>query len=183
MPRKSRIQTDLSAEDLEAFNRLLAGGRLTIDDLQDWLEARGYDISRSAVGRHVKSYSQVAERLRQSREVVEALARELPDAATQGKQGRLLVEMTRGLAFDLLERMQAEGDAAPKDIQALGKAFAELGRAARLDQDFEEKVAKLKEQTRREYEAELKRKIEEAAGKGGFDAAAAEEARRILGFA
>jgi hypothetical protein len=137
MGRKSRIDTELSPEDLAEFRCLLGEGRLTIDDLTDWLEARGYEISRSAVGRAAKKQAIVAARLRESRAVTEALSRDLGEAALQGKQGRLLVELGRGIAFDYVTNKE-EADA--KDIMMFGKALSEFARAARLDQDFEEKV-------------------------------------------
>ncbi|KAA5603763.1 DUF3486 family protein [Roseospira marina] len=144
MGRKSRIDTELSPEDLSEFRRLLVAGRLTIDELTDWLEARGYEISRSAVGRAAKRQALMAARLRESRAITEGLVQELGDAATQGQQGRLLVEVSRSLVFDFLTQVQdAGGDGAaldPKDVMMLGKGLAELAKAARLDQDFEEKV-------------------------------------------
>ncbi len=141
MPQKPKIQTELSPADLAEFNRLLASGRLSIDGLVLWLEGHGYDISRSSVGRYAQNFDQVARRLRESRQVTEALVQKLGDAATQGEQGRLLVEMTRGLVFDLLAKVQAE-DAVldPQSIMQLGKGLAELGKALRYDQDYEVKI-------------------------------------------
>ncbi|GEO82283.1 DUF3486 family protein [Pararhodospirillum oryzae] len=143
MPRKSRIEMELPPEALAEFNRLLGTGRLTVDGLCLWLEGQGYDISRSAVGRYSKGYAQVAERLRQTREVTKALTTELGEAAAEGQQGRLLVEMARGLVFDFVTKAQ-DGEALDaKEVALLGKGLAEMARAARLDQDFEERVAKV----------------------------------------
>lgn len=141
MPQKSRIEIELSDADRAEFNRLLATGRLSIDALTTWLEGKGYEISRSAVGRYAQGYERTAARLRQSRAITESLVSELGDAATQGKQGRLLVEMARSLVYDLMDKLQVkEGVADPKDAMMLGKALAELGKALRFDQDFETKV-------------------------------------------
>lgn len=145
MGRKSRIETDLSAEDLAEFRRLLGSGKLTIDDLVEWLGDRGYDISRSAVGRAAQKQAAAAQRLRESRAITESLVQELGEAATQGQQGRLLVEMARSLVFDFLTQAQGgqDGEAAgldPKDVMMLGKGLSELARAARTDQEFEEWV-------------------------------------------
>lgn len=141
MPAKSRIETELAEGDLAEFRRLLATGRLTIDGLTLWLEGRGYEISRSAVGRYAKGFDQVAAKLRESRQITAALVAELGDAAAQGKQGRLLVEMARSVVFDLLMKLQSEdAEIDTKDVQQLGKGLAELGRALRLDQDFELKI-------------------------------------------
>ncbi len=164
---KPRIETDLSEADLAEFRRLLATGRLSIDALTLWLEGKGYEISRSAVGRYSKSFEQVAAKLRQSREVTEALVAELGDAAAQGKQGRLLVEMARSLVFDFLMKLQSEdAEINSQDVMQLGKGLAELGRALRLDQDFE---IKIRETARREAaEAAAKAVDEEAAVNRGL---------------
>ena len=142
MPQKPKIETELSESDLSEFRRLLATGRLSIDGLCTWLEGRGYEIGRSSVGRYAKNFDEVAAKLRESREVTDALVAELGDAAAQGKQGRLLVEMTRSLVFDLLMALQSGEEALdPKSVMMLGKGLAELGKALRLDQDFETKIA------------------------------------------
>lgn len=141
MPGKSRIETELAETDLTEFRRLLATGRLTVDALTLWLEAKGYEISRSAVGRYAQGFEAVAAKLRQSRQMAEALVAELGDAATQGKQGRMLVEMGRSIVFDLMMKIQSgESNVDTKDVQQLGKSLAEMARALRLDQDFETKV-------------------------------------------
>ncbi len=142
MGQKSSIETELSDEDRAALNKMIVSGKWTIMGLLEWLGERDYEISRSALGRHKRKVDRVAERMRQSREVTEALTKELGDSALQGKQGRLLVEMTRGLVFDLLDKIHdddAEG-LAPQDVMMLGKGLAELGKALRLDQDFETKI-------------------------------------------
>lgn len=146
MATKPKIETELSEEDLKAFRHLMATGRCSIDDLVSWLGKRGYEISRSSVGRYSQNFERVAARLRESRQITEAITTELGDAAVQGKQGRLLVEMTRTLVFDMLMKFQEEdAELDTKDVMMLGKGLAELGKALRLDQDFE---TKLREQIR-----------------------------------
>jgi|GEM_PF-6405595 len=143
MGRKSRIETELSEGDLVEFRRLLGSGRLTIDELTDWLDGHGYDISRSAVGRAAQRQAALAARLRETRAITDGLAAELGEAATQGRQGRLLVETSRSLVLDFLTRAETgEGGLDPKDVMMLGKGLAELAKAARYDQDFEERVEK-----------------------------------------
>lgn len=177
---KSRIETELSDDDLAEFRRLLGAGRLTIGALAAWLAGRGYEISRSAVGRYSQKFETVAAKLRQSRAVTEALVTELGDAAAQGKQGRLLVEMTRGVVFDLLTKLQTEEvEIDTKDVQQLGKGLAELGRALRLDQDFELKVrqAALKEAAEK---LESVTREAKAAGEKGLSEDRIAQLRRVL---
>ncbi|MBB4268164.1 phage protein Gp27 family protein [Roseospira visakhapatnamensis] len=186
MGRKSRIDTELSPEDLSAFRRLLGEGRLTIDELTDWLDERGYEISRSAVGRAAQRQAALAARLRETRAITDGLAAELGEAATQGRQGRLLVEITRDLVLRFLSQVEiGEAGLDPKEAMMIGKGMAELARANRLDQDFEEKVeararklaAEMAAQAIDEAEAEA-----QAAGEQGLSAARLKALRQgILG--
>jgi hypothetical protein len=165
MPKKPLIETELSEEDRAEFRRLLASGRLSIDALTTWLEAKGYEIGRSSVGRYAKSFERTVAKLRQSREITKALCAELGESAEQGKQGRILVEMTRSMVHDLIEKMQDDPDqVSTKDIMQLGKGLAELGKALRLDQDFEEKIRVRVIAEEREKAAEVAAEVVEKRG-------------------
>lgn len=190
MPRKSTVTALLPPAELRDLNEMIGSGRYTLDGLVEWLAERGYTLSRSALHRHGVDVRKVAEKLQQSREVTQALVAELGDAAAQGKQGRLLVEMARSIVFDLLMKLQtAEGDApalTPMDVAMLGKGLAELGRALRFDQDFETKI---REQVEKETRAEAAKKLDGAikeaavAGEKGLSAERAAQLRRdILGM-
>src|SRR3546814_20676892 len=101
-------------------------------DLVEWLDDEGHPRSRSAVHRHAKGMEKVQGKLRQAREMTEALTRELGAAAAQGKQGRLLVEMSRTLVFDLQMKIQDEekGDGiSTKAVAPLGKGLSAHCRA------------------------------------------------------
>lgn len=138
---RSAVEMELTPEDRREFDRLLATGRLTLDAMVMWLEGKGYGISRSSVHRYKSRYDRTAARLRQSREMTQALATELGDAEAQGQQGRVLVEMARTFVFDMMNALPDDQNLDPQGIALLGKGLAELARAARLDQDFEAKVA------------------------------------------
>lgn len=183
MPSKSSIAT-LPADVLGRLNGLIGDGSLTVDALTDWLDAAGHPRSRSAVGRHRQKIDAAAADLRESREITEALAAELGEATTQGKQGRLLVEMTRSLVFKLimkLQKMEAASDALTafdtKDVQQIGKGLAELGRALRLDQDFEDKIRERVAAEEREKAAEA---AAEAATEGGLSRDMVQTIRRRI---
>lgn len=141
MPKPSSIETRLADDDKARLNELIAGGKLSIDGLVEWLGERGYEISRSAIGRHKKKIDRLAERLRQSRQISEALVRELGDAVSEGEQSRLLAEITRSLIFDFQTKAMEQGiEMEPNDFFFVAKAQKELAQVLRLSQDFEEKV-------------------------------------------
>ena len=115
--------------------------------------------------RYSQSFERVAARLRESRQITDAIATELGDAAIQGKQGRLLVEMTRTLVFDLLMKLQdEETELETKDVMMLGKGLSELGKALRHDQDYETKLREVIAEEERKKAADI---VEQAASKAG----------------
>lgn len=179
-----RVDTLLSDTDKRELGRLIASRAWTLDGLLEWLGERGYEISRSALHRYSVTVRKAGERLRQSREITQALARELGDSAAQGQQGRVLVEMARSFVFDLLLRLQDQeaGDGiGPKEIAFIGKGLAELARAGRFDQDFEVKVEAMRRQMAEEA---AEAAVEEVRTAGGLSADAEERIRaRILGLA
>lgn len=153
MPNKSSVKK-LPAGVVKAINFQLEKERLTLDDLVEWLgREHGYTISRSALGRYAKQYSDVREELKKSREVTEAFARELGPEAVEGQQGRLLVEMFQTLVFRLISGELSPKDALDaesegfnsKDFMQLGRAIKDVAQANRFHQDFE---TKLREQIR-----------------------------------
>lgn len=167
---RSRIEVELAPEDKAEFDRLLATGRLTLDGLVMWLEGRGYEIGRSSVHRYKGRFDRMAARLRQSREVTQALAREMGDAAEQGQQGRVLVEMARSLVFDMMDRLPEDAQLDPKDIAMLGKGLAEMAKAARYDQDFEQKAEEIRRATAAATRAEAAKAVETTAREKGLSA-------------
>ncbi|MGB0683393.1 MAG: DUF3486 family protein [Magnetovibrionaceae bacterium] len=164
MPRKSVID-GLPDQVKSRLNFMIKEGALTIDQLTDWLDEQGHTVGRSSVGRHAAKIAKMRERMRQSREVTEALTRDLGTAAIEGQQGRLLIEITRNLIFDVLSNVdegeELDGDGnpvpafGPKEIMMLGKGLKELAQAARLDQDFETKVIEQVRQKAREEAAKV----------------------------
>ncbi|ANK79403.1 MAG: hypothetical protein TEF_00315 [Rhizobiales bacterium NRL2] len=184
MPPRHQIDR-LPSDVRQTIKRWLGDENRSVDDfttfLAELLAPHEISVSRSSAHRFMVNHERTASRLRQSREMTEALARELPDAAMQGKQGRLLVEMARTFVFDLLAQVDQEGGVLdPKAIANIGKGLAELARAARLDQDFETKV---EEARRNEREASAD-KAEAAAKAQGLSAETVKGIRHaILGIA
>lgn len=156
MGQKSSIETNLSDGEIKLLGKKISSGKWSVTGLTELLSEWGYEISRTAVGRYKKNYEdQIKEdalALRESRLIVEALGKELGDSESLGEQGRLLVEMARNLTFDLIRKARTEEKVLePKDIAMLGKGLAEMGRALRLDQDYENKVREtiIKEERRK----------------------------------
>lgn len=163
MGRKSTVQR-LQPEILKEVNKLLSEGRATLDEILAHLRKLGVeDVSRSALGRHRQQFEKVAAKLRQGREMTEALVRDLGPNATEGKQGRVLVEMLRNLVYDYLITQEEGAAPDPKTLQSLSRTAKELSQALRLDQDFEIKI-------RERVEKETLSKLDDAAKQAGCEA-------------
>lgn len=166
MSQRSSL-TQLPEKILAQVNFMLTDGGWTIADVVEYLSEAGHPKSKSAVGRYKLKLDRVAVRLRESREITDALVRDLGEASAQGKQGRLLVEMARSLVFDLLMKLQdEEAELDTKDVAFLGKGLAELGKALRLDQDFEDRIVERAAKEAREAAAAA---VQETVGEMGFD--------------
>ena len=153
MARKSSIKA-LPDGIVKQLNFMLEKERLTLDDLVDWLQAeKGYTISRSALGRYSKEYSEIRSKLAKTREISEAFARELGPENVSGKQGALIVEMMHTLLIGFMRDQFEEpgpldgplGDGekeelTTKNLMELARALKDTSQANRFNQDFVEKM-------------------------------------------
>lgn len=167
----------LPTEIREAIGRLREHGK-TLDEILDHLRAMEVEISRSALGRHVKGMAAMGERLRRSRAMAEGLARQLGETPGD-KMARLNIELLHSQVNDLLAAADEEegGGLDAKGATMLAAAIERLTKAARQDQDF---VLKL--------EARVKDEAAKSVASAGRDLGLTEETvgaitRRILGIA
>jgi hypothetical protein len=148
MPRPSTVD-QLPEEIRSEIGRLRAQGA-TIDRIVEHLRGLYVDVSRSAVGRHVKSMAAMGEKMRRSRQVAEALVRELGDAP-ESRAARLNIELLHTAILDLHMRsadgeqdVDADGTAAlagnPEGLMLLSKAIDHLTKSSRADQDFRTRI-------------------------------------------
>lgn len=159
MGRKSSLRR-LPPEIFQEVNRLLSEGRFTLDEILEHLRNMGVDtVSRSALGRQKQKIDKIAAKLRQSREMTEALVKEIGPSVAEGQQGRLLVQTLRDLVFDHLAARVEEGDLGdPKSLMALARTLKDMAQANRLDQDFE---ARVREQVEKEVKTKLDKAVDE----------------------
>lgn len=165
MGRSSTLKT-LPKEILDEVNRLLVDDNWSIDEVVAHLNEAGFDKSRSAVGRHRKNIFKVAGKLKQSREMAQALIREIGPGAADGKTARLLVEVLQKLVFDhLLNKVEAEEEGTPKDFMTLARALKDMAQAQKTDTDREAKIRDLAAKETKAAAAEI---VEGHAKKAGL---------------
>ncbi len=126
---------------------MLADGRHTIDQIVAHLRSMGADVSRSSVGRYSKQFDIVAAKMRESREIAAAFARELGEVP-EGDTGQILVEIMRNVVFKLALNANENDDGVDvKDVMRLAKSIKDLSSASKTGIETE---AKIREQAKRE---------------------------------
>lgn len=138
-------------------HRLIREGR-TIHEITDKLNELDAVVSKSAVGRYVKSAREQMQRYREAQEVAGQWVAQLGENP-KGDVGSLLAEMLKTVAFQSLAEMGdaqgedvAEGVTAPKpmDIMLLAKAIKDLESTSKGNIERREKIerAVLQRQTK-----------------------------------
>lgn len=141
MARKSTVAR-LPKTIREKITKLCDGGR-TLDEILAHLEELDpeIEISRSALGRHVKKQKQVAEQIRRSRQLAEAVGREFGDSETS-EVGRTNIELLHSLLMKIMigEEDGAEVSLDPKDAMFMSTAIEKLIKASKLSTEQQIKI-------------------------------------------
>lgn len=138
----------LPPEAREEINRLRLERGWHIDQLVEYLHELGHEeVSRSAMGRHVRDLARVADKMRRSREITESLAR-MSDRA-ENKMLRGTIELLNSILLEvsLAEEEGEDGEPRPVkfnplEVKALAQTVESLARAEKVDQDRLEKAEK-----------------------------------------
>lgn len=163
MPKQSNIRR-LPQDLRDLIHQKLDAGA-TLEEIREALAALGADVSRSGLGRYKQQVDKVAAKLRQSREMAEAIVQKMGPQATEGEQGRFLVQMLTSVTGDyLLKRVNDGAGVEAEEIQRLARALKDTAQASRYAQDFE---IKIREEARREAEVRLAKAADQAAREAG----------------
>lgn len=183
MGQKSSI--DLLSPELKAeLDSLIAKGQSTIDELVDYLQGAGADVSRSAVGRYAKKAAATIEHYKHAQEAASLIIADIgnePDSKT----GQLLAELLKTLAFQTLISMQGQEDdtVEPKQLRLLAQTLRDLATSQKTDQEFRTRI---RDQFREEMAARAQKAtaaIDQVARKRGLsDEDAAEIRAQVLGI-
>lgn len=138
MPRPSTIDR-LPPEIREEIGRLRTRGR-TIDEILGKLRELDVDVSRSALGRHVKQLDQIGEELRRSRAIAEQLVERLGDAP-ESRTARLNIELMHSLVLKcLVGEDGAVVELDGKEAMFIATALQKLAQASKQDVEREQKI-------------------------------------------
>lgn len=142
MGRKSTVAV-LPEEIVAEVNRLIREG-CTIDEILRALQPLGASVSRSALGRYVKSARESMEKYRQGQEVAKVWLDKL-ESEPNGDVARLLPEMLRAVAFQTLSTMgESNEPVGSQELMFLAKALKDLSGANKLNVDIELKMREVR---------------------------------------
>ena len=151
MGRKSTVAA-LPAELVQACNGLIRAGR-SIDDILAALKDLGAPVSRSAVGRYVKSARESMDKYREAQEVAKVWVDKL-EAEPSGDVARLLPEMLRTVAFQTLTNLgEGEKPAKAMDVMLLAKALKDIAGTTKTNIDTELQLRKVRAETKAKADA------------------------------
>lgn len=146
----------------EKITSLRDQGR-TIDEIMVVLDELDVDVSRSSVGRHLKKQKQVAEQIRRSRQLAEAIGREFGDSETS-EVARTNIELLHSLSMKLMIGGEDEQEVRldPKDAMFMATTLEKLSKASKLTV---EQQLKIKEEAKKEAMAQAADIVEKTAAK------------------
>ena len=143
----------------EQLHAMLDAG-FTLDEITAHLKSLGADVSRSGLGRYKQQVDKVAERLRESRNMAQAIMERMGAQAATGKSGDALIQMLTTLTTDYMLRRLDNPDAEVEvdELRALARTVKERAQAARATQDY---VDRVREEARKEAQAQIRERIRE----------------------
>ncbi|HDR9585226.1 TPA: DUF3486 family protein [Burkholderia stabilis] len=172
----------LPQEIVAEVNRLIRDG-CTIDEILRALSPLGVEsISRSAMGRYVKTARESMEKYRQGQEVAKVWLDRL-EAEPNGDVARLLPEMLRAIAFQTLSTMgESENAVKPAEVMLLAKALKDLGGASKDNVAIELKMRQVRDDARKALLAEQAKSLQAVGKQDGVSADTMTKIRSALGI-
>jgi len=166
--RRSRIETEMPADVRKDLDRILLEGA-TYEEAANFCKGRGYDISRSSVGRYGKNFMEAYQNIMRFADQSRALTSEANDGLPMEEAvGKMLLQKVMAALLDGSADI-AENSRLISDVAKLQSSNIQLSRL-KID---------LAERTRKAADAVVK-----IAKKGGLSADAADQIRaKILGIA
>jgi hypothetical protein len=146
-PRRRRPSTidRLDPEVKDLIGKLRIEHGWSIDEILQKLRQLGQgEVSRSALGRHVKSLEEIGAQLRHSREVAQALVAQVGDAP-EDRVADLNIELMHSMILRLVTATNDEGDGqpillGPEETMFMARSLQALAGAKKTNTDMVLKV-------------------------------------------
>jgi hypothetical protein len=172
-PRRRRPSTidRLDPEIKDLIGKLRIDYGWTIDEILSRLRELGQgEVSRSALGRHVKSIEEVGAQLRHARETAQALVAQVGEG-NEDRLTELNIELAQSMLLRLFSATNDEGDGqpvtlGPMEIMLATKAIQQLTSARKSNTDLIMRVRKEAEERATKAAAGKARDAAKAKGLG-----------------
>lgn len=158
MANKSSI-TKLPKQVRESVDRAIRDQRATIDEIVSLIDEMGAEVSRSAVGRYVKSANEKMEQYRRAQEVAKTWIGKLEEDP-KGDVGRLLSEMLRTVAWQTISNMDGSEEKVAMDIMLLARAIKDMAGADKVTM---ESSLRIRQEARKKALEEAAQRAEDTA--------------------
>lgn len=120
--------TKLDPAIKQAVDAAVREGRITIDQIVELIKSHGAEVSRSSVGRYVKTANERMEEYKQAQQMA-AVWMDKIGKEPEGDVGRMLLEMLRMLAFKSIGETES---ASPEDLMFLSNAIKGFAQTDKL---------------------------------------------------
>lgn len=170
---------DRLPEEIRAsIGKLRRDGR-TIDEILDHLKQLDVEVSRSALGRHVKTMAEIGEEIRRTETMARFIVDKFGDESDE-RVGRANMRLLQSALMGILAEARVDEDGqrislSAEEAKSLSLSLQRLVSAQRTDAERELKM-------RSEFAREAARKLDAGARSGEIDPEAVARAKRILGF-
>ncbi|MBW4648926.1 MAG: DUF3486 family protein [Kastovskya adunca ATA6-11-RM4] len=173
MPRRSTILQLPEEIRLDLDRRLISGGFSNYQGLAEWLNERGFSISKSAIHRYGKEFQEQLDSLKIVTEQAKAITETVGD--DENDLADALTRLTQQKIFKALLDLELENDG-ELTLDKLGRTVATLNRSSVTVKRFRAEVLEKAKATADKVAATLKTK-------GMSDETAANIRAQILGIA
>lgn len=138
MPKRKAVDLlpELIRSDLNS--RLIAGGFSGYEALSEWLQAKGFGISKSALHRYGTKFEERCQSLKLATDQAKAIVAESPD--DEGAMNEALIRLVQEKSFNLL--MDLEIDPETIEFPKLVRAIADSSRASVGQKKYRAEVRK-----------------------------------------
>lgn len=118
----------------------------TIDEIMTHLALMNVEVSRSAVGRHVKSMAEIGESLRKSQAMAKFVVEEF-GGETDDRVGRANIALLQGALLEIITERPTDDDGAPitlgaEEAKAISLSLQRLISSQRMDADRQLRLRK-----------------------------------------
>lgn len=127
MPQHHKVHELLDSKELEEFEAYAREPGRTIDECHEWLQVRGYVLSRAAVGNWKRRFDEqvLAERFSRSAELARAIKGAVEGGQFEDIADAAVMQLTQ-VVFSQAAKLETDGQLDPLDVQRMTRSVVNL---------------------------------------------------------